>query len=539
MSIPPDSPWRGCAAAYPQPLDSEAERRAQSLQERIYYFNCRLLDPPLNDIVYRNSTRDADIRSHVFRWDRAHYHDVFRNGFQARRQQNTPDNIFYSLDHYIHHGGRPLVNSMRPANYAFVSTTLYSGWFPSVQLGSNEDEIVTEAWRYEIYAPGGIWVSETLGQSYQFPSQNEICFAGGIAPEYIRSAQLFRLTTNRRTRYTRRERADNVLVLNYNFNPQSHPQRLIDIQRPICYYRNENGRTEDLSLSFYSPAPRNNTSLQRRGLLETLTSSSIENWYTDKVTNLQSYMDSAFRSSRTNEAYIFMKNEYLLLNYAPGSTRDRVVNGPLLISEGFPSLKGTPFAEYGIDCAFGLHNKNESIIFFVNTCARINYAPGTTNDYIIDGPMIITRMFPFFKKTLFEDGVDAAFESSTTNEAYLFKGDQYALINYTPGSPRLIAIRTISQGFGGLRSTIFESGIDAAFASHRCNEAYLFKGDSYALVNFAPASTNDYVIGGVKKILPNWPSLQPILPRRNNRGVDLPMNDDEPNGVADHRHGEL
>uniref|UniRef100_A0A803MKG7 DUF8039 domain-containing protein n=1 Tax=Chenopodium quinoa TaxID=63459 RepID=A0A803MKG7_CHEQI len=79
-----------------------------------YYFNCRLLDPPLADIEYRNSTRDADVSRHVFRWDRAHYNEVFRDGFQARRQQGTPDNIFYNLEHYINNGGRPLGNSPEP-----------------------------------------------------------------------------------------------------------------------------------------------------------------------------------------------------------------------------------------------------------------------------------------------------------------------------------------------------------------------------------------------------------------------------------------
>ncbi|GLT51092.1 hypothetical protein SLA2020_245290 [Shorea laevis] len=126
-------------------------------------------------------------------------------------------------------------------------------------------------------------------------------------------------------------------------------------------------------------------------------------------------------------------------------------------------------------------------------------------------------MFPFFKGTVFENGIDAAFRSTVRNEAYLFKGNQYALINYN--SKTQIAIRYLNQGFYSLIGTIFESGIEAAFASHRTNEAYIFKGDQYALINFAPGSTNDYIIGGVKKILDHWPSLRPILPR-NNRGLD-------------------
>ncbi|CAK9171705.1 unnamed protein product [Ilex paraguariensis] len=52
------------------------------------------------------------------------------------------------------------------------------------------------------------------------------------------------------------------------------------------------------------------------------------------------------------------------------------------------------------------------------------------------------------------------------------------------------------------------------------DEAYLLKGDSYALVNFASGTTNDYIIDGVKNILPNWLSLRTILSRKN-RGLDV------------------
>ncbi|KAK9939207.1 hypothetical protein M0R45_015913 [Rubus argutus] len=220
-------------------------------------------------------------------------------------------------------------------------------------------------------------------------------------------------------------------------------------------------------------------------------------WYARDVANSESYsIDAAFRSSRANEAYLFMNNEYVLLNYVPGTTNDRVVNGPLLICDGYPSLAGTAFAEYGIDCAFGSHNpdQDEAFIFSGNLCAQIKYAPGTTDDRVIKGPKTITGMFPFFERTVFQSGVDAAFESSRKDEAYLFRDNQYALINYNSGN--LIHVQLITDGFPSLKNTIFESGFDAAFASHRTNEAYLFKGDSYALINFAPGTTNDYIISG-------------------------------------------
>ena len=228
-----------------------------------------------------------------------------------------------------------------------------------------------------------------------------------------------------------------------------------------------------------------------------------------------------------------MKNEYVRMNYAPGTTHDKIIFGPVLICDGYRSLIGTAFGEHGIDCAFD-SDGDKAFIFSGNLCAFIDYAPGSANDKILSGPMTITAMFPFFKSTVFENGIDAAFRSSRSQEAYLFKGDQYALINYD--SKNLIAIRNITQGFYSLRGTIFASGFDAAFASHRKNEAYIFKGDQYALINFAPGTTDDYIIGGVKPILPNWPSLRAILPRKNH-GFDVHDHHNQPQ--ADRDHDEL
>ncbi|KAH7689142.1 ADP-ribosylation-containing protein [Dioscorea alata] len=502
MSIQPNSLWRGCAANFQQPVNEEDQLAAQFLVETVYYFNCRVGQQPLSDIYYRSSNGEYDILHHVFRWDLTPYQDVFRNGFQARRQQNTHDNIYYNLNHYVHHGGRPL-DTRREATHAFVSTTLNSNWHPTVNRG-----VEIDVFRYEIYAPGGIIVSQTLGENYEYPAQDEVCFVAGIAPQYIRSAQQFRLVVN--GSYTRRARVDNRIRVNGNFNPQSHPSRFLTIRRPICAYRDEENHSRPLTIVIYR-----GDALQREKR-QVPRDTDITDWYAQNVSGVNSYINAAFRSSRKNEAYIFMNDEYALLNYAPGTTNDSILNGPLLISDGYPSLKGTSFANYGIDCAFG--DGEEAFIFSGNLCAKVDYAPGTTNDKITRGPMTITTMFPFFKGTVFEDGVDAAFESSRKNEAYLFKGNKYSLINFT--NSRLIAIRLITEGFFSLKGTIFESGIDAAFASHRKNEAYLFKGSSYALINFAPASTDDYIIGGVKEITRNWPSLRGILPRTN-KGLDI------------------
>ncbi|KAL7235296.1 hypothetical protein ACSBR1_018739 [Camellia fascicularis] len=493
MSIVLDSPWRGCAAFFRHTVNEEDKHAAQFLVETVYYMNCRVLTPPLHDIEYRSNSEEYEILRHVFRWDVTPYEEVLQNGFEARRQEGTPDNIFFNLDHYVHEA-----------------------------------------------APGGIWVAETLGDRYRHRAQDEVTFVAGIAPQYIRSAQLFTLTGT--TAGTSRQRVNNELIENWNFNPD--PSRLLNIQNPVsyCYDQDPNGRRRrrvDLTITTYRPSAT--SSVREKRQVSTNRNSDTTNWYAGAVVNVDSYINAAFRSSRTNEAYLFMKNEYVLVDYAPGKTNDQVLNGPLFICDGYPSLAGTAFAEHGIDCAFGSHDTNVAFIFSGNLCAQIDYAPHTTNDKIIKGPMTITAMFPFFKGTMFKNGVDAAFESTTEYEAYLFKDNQYALIDY--GSKfRLIAIRNIAQGFPSLKNTMFESGIDAAFASHQTDwkfqlksEAYLFKRDYYALINFAPGTTGDYIIGGVKKIRENWPSLSNILPRKNH-GLDI---HDHTKPAADRDHDEL
>lgn len=515
-SIQPDSPWRGAAAFYPQPVNRTDELGAQYLVETIYYFNTNRdhTDQPLADIEYRSSDGELDTRRHVFRWDRAHYTSVFQNGFAARRQRDTPDSTYYNLVHYVNFGGRPL-NSERPTMHAFISTTLSSQWHPTVPTGEREVEI----YRYEIYAPGGIWISETLEDRYQYPAQDEVAFPAGIAPQYIRSAQLFILTVD--GQHTRRRRADTRLLINTNFNPQSCPQSSLRIQRPVRGYRDTNNRMTNLTIVEYPGRARVN----RAGVVS---NDFIIDYYEEGVTQIETYIDSAFRSNKENEAYMFFNKEFALINYAPGSTNDYVINGPLLISDGFPSLAGTAFAEYGIDAAFGCPGSAETtggyfgpaeaFIFSGNLCAKINYAPGTTADWIIDGPKTIKQMFPFFKGTKFEKGVDAAFESTVVNEAFLFKGSEYARINYS--NRTLKAKARIVDGFKCFVGTKFSSDIGAAFASHNYNNAYLFKDNEYVLLHFAPGGSSDYIVTGPKQVLNNWSSLKKILPCKNG-GLDI------------------
>ncbi|QCE05053.1 albumin-2-like [Vigna unguiculata] len=222
------------------------------------------------------------------------------------------------------------------------------------------------------------------------------------------------------------------------------------------------------------------------------------------------YINAAFRSSKEYQVYFFMKNKYVRLHYTPGTYDDKILTNLRLISSGFPSLAGTPFAESGIDCSFDTE-ASEAYVFSGNHCAYIDYAPGTTNDKILVGPTTIAQMFPVLKNTVFADGIDSAFRSTRGKEVYLFKGNEYCRIAYD--TKKLVgSIRNIGDGFPVLKGTIFESGIDACFASHTESEAYLFKGEKYVRIKFSPGAYDDALVGDIRLILNGWPVLKGILP---------------------------
>ncbi|KAJ8437593.1 hypothetical protein Cgig2_005344 [Carnegiea gigantea] len=430
--IPADSALRGAAASR-MPVTEEDLPELQRLVDGVNRYN--LVYPPngvpnLGSIIYRPP--GYNVTNPVYRFVREKPGIVFLEGFRPWGPQEGPEHLwagnstYFNLYRHVNERGPPAT----PPNFmcVFASTTLSRQWCPPPPTDGGT------VFRYEIYAPGGIHVHETLRSHYYFPAQDEVSFLGGIASVFIRSAQEFRIT-----------------------------------------YRN--GRYDDLM-----------------------------HYYATGVANTKNYLDAAFRSSRTDEAYLFVEKEYVLLNYAPDSTNDRVVNGPLFIFDGFVSLGETAFAEVRVDCAFGVEGKDEVFIF---SGAKINYAPGTTKDWIIEGPMSIADMFPFFENSGYARGLDAAFELSST-EACIFRGKYCAQTNHV--EKRLIQICLITDAFPCLKDTVLASDIGAAFRSHRDSEAYLFKGPQYALLKYSSATS---LAGGVKEIAPNWPSLKGFVPREN------------------------
>ncbi|GLT52354.1 hypothetical protein SLA2020_257020 [Shorea laevis] len=210
------------------------------------------------------------------------------------------------------------------------------------------------------------------------------------------------------------------------------------------------------------------------------------------------YTTAAFRSATKNEAYIFINKLFLRVNYV----EDRIVERPDFLISGLSWLSITRFCANGVHCAFACHCGSRAFIFTGDFCAYINY-----KIKVIYWQKEIKLMFPFLKNTIFESGVDAAFEAED-DKAYLFKGNQYNYINYEKRTP--ITSGTITEKFSCLKGTKFEDGIEAAFASHKKGEAYLFKRDFCALINF-----DNNCLVEVDTIGNKWPNFGSLVPCKN------------------------
>ncbi|XP_059623345.1 uncharacterized protein LOC132266483 [Cornus florida] len=501
MALPSTSEYRGVAAACPQPASGEAIRTYQHNITGLTLYNRQ--GPR---IEYRNPNDDQDIVEAVYRWDDRHYREIFRTGFRPREQGSTSLEAYYNLERHVNRGGAP--SETCPADGSvFVSTTRSTRWRPLV---TTERRII---YRYEIFAPGGIDTVLTLGDRNNYSNQQEIAFAGGISRQYIRSARPYEVEGS--GQYTNYTRHGNRIYRNGRFNPYPTSRSGQTTQEFMNRLRNVNCPRRDEYMLALVGAPhveKRDVAEEEEEEEEEDTTPPTEEPYVDPGCNVGHYIECAFNSNnKKEEAFLFTTDQCLHINYAPGTTNDYIIKGPMSIGDFFPSLRDTIFAS-GIDAAFTASAKNEVYLFRSNIYALINFVSGD----IIQGPKKITDSFYSLKNTIFENGIDAAFASSKSDEAYIFKGDQYALINFAPGTTNdyiIWSAKRIPLGFPSLKDTVFEDGLDAAFSAEAENEAYIFKGDTYALINYAPGTKNDYIINRVTPISDGFHSLKGIIPR--------------------------
>ncbi|KAM7486059.1 hypothetical protein LguiA_002068 [Lonicera macranthoides] len=499
MAISPTSEYRGVAAAISQPASMKDIATLEHHMYSLRLYNCQ--GP---SIQFRDPIEDQDIVEAVYRWDDRPFDQIFRTGFRPRDCGSTNVQDYYNLERHVNGGGAPIDASPVDGS-VFVSTTRSPAWKPWVTT----DMIL---YRYEIFAPGGIDTVLTLREHNDYPNQQEIAFVGGIDRQYIRSTRPYQFSAPEPpSRYSISRPYENRIVRNGYFDPNPSVDPDTDLEVPTTQafmdrLRNVNcPKREDLGYMVNVVfAANNTTNVQKReiGTIASLT----EEPYVDPCCNVGHYIDCAFNFNMQEKAFIFTTDQCLLINYAPDTTDD-VIKGPMSIGDFFPSLINTIFAT-GIDAAFTSSEENKVYIFRSNIYILLNFVSGD----IIGGPKKITDGFYSLKDTIFEHGIDAAFASSQDDEAYIFKGDQYALINFAPGKTNdylLNPPKKITLGFPSLKGTIFEDGLDAAFSAKEINEAYIFKGNSYAHINYAPGTTDDCIINSVT----SFHSLNGIIPR--------------------------
>lgn len=218
-------------------------------------------------------------------------------------------------------------------------------------------------------------------------------------------------------------------------------------------------------------------------------------------------IDAAFSSSVANECYIFVKDKYVVVNYAPGGKKKDIIKGPENIVDGFPMFARTLF-QYQIDSSFDTGN-NVVYFFAGDQCVKTEYTPDSpAKARLLEGPSPIIKMFPCLKGTVFENGIDAIVTAPNKEYVFLFKGNQKGDLLFNSNSIEYIQKISDYYTFQPFFGTVFEGGIDAAFNTQVNNEIYIFKGNDYAHYNMV---TRQFLNGIIKEVSVEWPALKSIL----------------------------
>lgn len=327
--MPPNSPFRIVAAAITQPASADDVLNQLSPIR----YGLELYNPEVPSILYREPDNDQDIIEAVYRWDGRPYQEIFQTGFRPR-PPNDPRDLtrYYNLECFVNSAGSP-VDETPAETSVFVSTTRSTDWRPSVRASCI-------LYRYQIFAPGGIDAVLTLGGRNHYPNQQEISFAGGISPQYIRIAREYRVRVTPGSRFPTYTVVDRNLYGNALFNPNPNAdgwppmEFFYRLRNPSCPARG------DVVIEY--PA-------RQKRSAEVI--SSVED-----ICKVGHYIECAFNFSDKEDAYLFIADRYLKIYYAPGTTNDKILGGPESIGNGFPYLKDTIFAS-GIDAAFTVSKK--------------------------------------------------------------------------------------------------------------------------------------------------------------------------------------
>ncbi|KAK5993498.1 Albumin-2 [Cladobotryum mycophilum] len=126
--------------------------------------------------------------------------------------------------------------------------------------------------------------------------------------------------------------------------------------------------------------------------------------------------------------YLFSGYQYARINI----NKNEILSGPNIITSKWASLKACNFTT--VDAILPLAKKLGQAYFFKgDSYALIDINPGGANDKVITGPKIIEDMWPSLRKASFNT-VDAIMpHPSKESEAYFFGGESYACVSFTSG----------------------------------------------------------------------------------------------------------
>ncbi|KAG8791502.1 hypothetical protein FRC12_009033 [Ceratobasidium sp. 428] len=367
--------------------------------------------------------------------------------------------------------------------YAHPETGCPTRWVP---------RNVANMFEYEIFAAGWIDVNLSLGRSHAFAHQREVTFPGGIRPEFIRTARQYNGTGHIVGIWT-----------NPNFDITAsgidHGAELAMLPDPVC------GSSVDVH---YWMGPSDDRP-QRRLLVRAQDLMRHDGApQEDDLMHAGCSIPNPPRAAFLNpynpqEAYFFADTRYALIKVYP-ITAGEVVNGPKQIVHEWPSLKTAQFAK--IDAVLPTGYGYEAYFFARDEYALINTSPGSTDDWVVNGPKKIFTEWPSLKKANCKT-VDAVLPyPGVPMQAYFFCGSKVTVIKYTPGTRDDIIVEPPKYTQTYWRKSLARfHRIDTAIPNPTNeNEAYFFSGDRYMLINVK----TDELILGPRPVYREWPALR-------------------------------
>ncbi|KAJ1305873.1 hypothetical protein OPQ81_010595 [Rhizoctonia solani] len=165
------------------------------------------------------------------------------------------------------------------------------------------------------------------------------------------------------------------------------------------------------------------------------------------------------------------------------------------------------FAKMAGVAALNIANTNETYFFQGDRYVKFRWTPGTTDDQITYGPTEFVKEWASLKETGFTH-VDAILPiPGHDHRAYFFSGDKYARIEYVPGAPGdkiLGGVRPIKGNWLSLEKAGFTSVDAALIVPGTTDQAYIFSGDQYCRIKFTEGQINDELLDGPKPITVGW-----------------------------------